>query len=102
LQHLRGDCAWEPAFSSHLNNARKHGVWHSSYQPDPFSSGRWFEGWYMHERDLIHRPLRSPPVAPTRDFTIGEPGFREFSVTFVPGRRVWENETESLDALLAS
>ena len=28
-----------------LNNGRKHGVWKSRSQPDPYSSGRWFDGW---------------------------------------------------------
>jgi putative transposase len=43
-----------------LNNARKHGQWLLSDQPDPFSSGRWFRRWTRAERMRV--PLRSPPV----------------------------------------
>ena len=46
-----------------LNNARKHGVWSSPTAPDPFSSGRWYSGWFGGLRDIC-RPLRAPPVAP--------------------------------------
>ena len=28
-----------------LNNARKHGAWFTRGEPDPYSSGRWFDGW---------------------------------------------------------
>ena len=36
--------AWEPAFSSHLQNARKHGAWRA-FAPDVFSSAPRFDGW---------------------------------------------------------
>jgi len=70
-----------------LSNARKHGVWFSATQPDPFSSGRWFKHWSQGER--VKRPLRSSPVAidgryslyfwPTWPIGIDEkPGTRSF------------------------
>jgi REP element-mobilizing transposase RayT len=83
-----------------VNNARKHGVWSSKDQPDPFSSGRWYDGWYWHQRELIRRPLRDPPVARAKDYYLTLSSFRDFSVTFVPGQRAWESE--SFEALLAT
>jgi len=35
-----------------LNNARKHGVYFGERQPDPYSSGRWFDGWKDHVSQL--------------------------------------------------
>jgi len=67
-----------------LNNARKHRVWFSKDQPDPFSSGRWFPLW--HENDRVKRCLRSPPVAGSRDITLNTPGYINFSVTFIPSQ----------------
>jgi REP element-mobilizing transposase RayT len=69
-----------------LNNARKHGVWSSPGEPDPFSSGRWYSGWYESLRHIC-RPLRSPPVAPSRDLYLNMPSFRCLSISFVPGLR---------------
>ena len=43
-----------------LNNGRKHGAWLARDQPDPFSSGRWFQRWLS--SDWIKRPLRRAPV----------------------------------------
>src|SRR6185503_6030920 len=68
-----------------LNNARKHGVWSSATQPDPFSSGRWYTGWSEVLRDIC-RPLRAPPVAQARDLYLNMPSFRCVGITFVPGR----------------
>jgi len=73
-----------------LGNALKHGVWHSRQQPDPFSSGRWYDGSY--ENDGIHRPLRAPPVARARDMVLTMPSFRNLSVSFVPGQSHFELE----------
>ena len=28
-----------------INNARKHGAWGKQDEPDPYSSGAWFDGW---------------------------------------------------------
>jgi REP element-mobilizing transposase RayT len=68
-----------------LNNARKHGVWSSPSRPDPFSSGRWYTGWYEALANTC-RPLRAPPVASARDLYLTMPSFRCFSVAFVPGQ----------------
>jgi REP element-mobilizing transposase RayT len=43
-----------------VNNARKHGDWSSRTQPDPFSSGRWLEGW--RGKEGVRTPLRDPPL----------------------------------------
>jgi hypothetical protein len=82
-----------------LNNARKHGVWSSPTAPDPFSSGRWYSGWWEGLGNTC-RPLRAPPVAPARDMYLAMPSFRSLSITHVPGRRI--HESESLEALLTS
>ncbi len=67
-----------------LNNARKHGAWCPAGQPDPFSSGRWFNRFY--ENEHVRRPLRSSPVARARFYeTIAL--CLGFSVDHVPG--VW-------------
>jgi len=79
-----------------LNNARKHGVWSSPTAPDPFSSGRWYSGWFGGLRDIC-RPHRAPPVAPARDMYLSMPSFRCLSLTHVPGPRAFEREP--LDAL---
>ena len=80
-----------------LNNARKHGAWSSPSQPDPFSSGRWYKGYW--DLGPICRPLRAPPVAPASDMYLTMPSFSCFGVTFVPGRQAW-SPTTSLDELL--
>ena len=72
-----------------LNNARKHGVWSSATEPDPFSSGRWYTGWSELRREIC-RPLRAPPVAPARDLYLNMPSFRCVGITFVPGRSALE------------
>jgi REP element-mobilizing transposase RayT len=82
-----------------LNNARKHGVWTSPSAPDPFSSGRWYSGWFEGSRDFC-RPLRAPPVASAHDLYLTMPSFRCLSLSFVPGRRPGTSET--LEALLNS
>ena len=74
-----------------LHNARKHGVWSSPTQPDPFSSGRWYSGWYEGYAKTC-RPLRASPVARARDLYLTMPSFRCLSVAFVPGRRAFESE----------
>ena len=68
-----------------LNNARKHGVWSSTTDPDPFSSGPWYSGWS--DARNICRPLRTPPVARARDLYLNMPSFRSLSVSFVPGQQ---------------
>src|SRR5262245_1911389 len=70
-----------------LSNARKHGVWSSPDQPDPFSSGRWYGAWYGPAD--IRRPLRAPPVAEARDLYLTMPSFRSLDVAFVPGSSSW-------------
>jgi REP element-mobilizing transposase RayT len=40
-----------------LNNARKHGVFVPHGQPDPFSSGPWFQHW----RERLWQPFRTDP-----------------------------------------
>jgi len=42
-----------------LSNAAKHGLASAIGRPDPFSSGRWFDGWRAHARalDLPPSPL---------------------------------------------
>jgi REP element-mobilizing transposase RayT len=82
-----------------LNNARKHGVWTSPSAPDPFSSGRWYSGWFEDVRNFC-RPLRAPPVVPARDLYLSMPSFRCLSLSFVPGRRL--DTSEALEALLSS
>jgi len=42
-----------------LQNGRKHGVWKATDRPDPFSSGRWYSHWRVHD---FCRPLRRSPV----------------------------------------
>jgi REP element-mobilizing transposase RayT len=74
-----------------LNNARKHGVWSSASEPDPFSSGRWYSGWYEGQENFC-RPLRAPPVASARDLYLTMPSFRNLSVSFTPGQRAWESK----------
>ena len=41
-----------------LNNALKHRSWFDRKRPDPYSSGRWFDGW---KRVARAKPLESPP-----------------------------------------
>ena len=73
-----------------LSNARKHRVWSSPTQPDPFFSGRWYSGWFGGAE--ICRPLRAPPVVKARDMYLTMPSFRNLSVSFIPGQRTWEGE----------
>ena len=65
-----------------VNNARKHRVWFSSTQPDPFSSGRWCYS-LIGGRDPIRRPFRAPPVARSRLLAIY---YCHIAVDFVPGQ----------------
>jgi REP element-mobilizing transposase RayT len=74
-----------------LNNARKHGAWTSTSAPDPFSSGRWYSGWWESLQNIC-RPLRSPPVARPSDLYLNMPSFRDLSLSFVPGQRVRARE----------
>ena len=74
-----------------LNNAHKHGVWSSPTTPDPFSSGRWYTGWWESFASLC-RPLRAPPVAEARDMYLSMPSFRSLSVAFVPSGLACERE----------
>jgi REP element-mobilizing transposase RayT len=79
-----------------LNNARKHGVWSSPHQPDPFSSGRWFRRWKNSDDQNICRPLRSPPVEESRTTDILHlRSFLDLHVTFVPGRRIYDLDAAS-------
>ena len=68
-----------------LQNGRKHGVWFSAEQPDPFSSGRWFRGWV----ERIRRPLRRAPVARPRTFDVWWNCLGPIGVTDLPGPRAW-------------
>ena len=94
---VEGAYAIKRALAYVLNNARKHGVWSSPSQPDPFSSGRWYTGWWG-SGDFC-RPLRAPPVVGARDMVLGMPGFRCLSVDFVPGRPSWGPRTSLQDLL---
>ncbi len=40
-----------------LNNARKHGSFFKPSEPDPYSSGRWFDGWH---ESLMPAALEAP------------------------------------------
>ena len=73
-----------------IHNARKHRVWSSPTQPDPFSSGRWYSG--LSGSVDICRPLRAPPVADARDMYLSMPCFRDLSVSFTPGQSAWGGE----------
>jgi len=78
----------ERALAYVLGNGRKHGVWHSTRSPDPFSSARWYRDWIELGWDIC-RPLRSPPVAPARDLYVTMPGFRRLSLSHRPGPHAW-------------
>jgi hypothetical protein len=80
-----------------LNDARKHRVWSSPTQPDPFSSGRWYSAWCG--REGICRPLRAPPVARARDMYLMMPSFRNLGVEFIPGQLTWDEPLEALRAV---
>ena len=82
---VEGAYAIKRALAYVINNGRKHGVWSSPRQPDPFSSGPWYTGWWD-AFGHICRPLRSPPVAEARDMYLTMPSFRNLAVDFVPGR----------------
>lgn len=84
--------AWEikRALAYVLNNARKHRVWSSPTQPDPFSSGRWYSGW-SEAIGNICRPSRSPPVVLARDMYLSMPSFRSVALTFTPGQPAFES-----------
>ncbi len=80
-----------------INNGRKHGVWSSKTQPDPFSSGRWFQRWTRN--DAIRRPLRAPPVA-QGEYWVWP--ILPIDVDDVPGRRTYaDSETETLVQAMA-
>ena len=84
---VEGFRAIKNALAYVINNARKHGAWSSSRQPDPFSSGRWFLGWLGND---ICRPLRASPVVrpeAVRDMYLALANFRPFSLDHVPGQR---------------
>ena len=72
-----------------LNNARKHGVWHSTSRPDPFSSGPWYSAWVT--LGDICRPLRPPPVVEATDMYLSMPSYRNVCLDFVPGRLAEES-----------
>jgi len=81
---VEGGLALKRALAYVLNNARKHGVWSSPSRPDPYSSGPWYVGWWGPSD--IRRPLRAPPVVPTRDVSLGMPSFCCLKLDFIPGR----------------
>ena len=81
---VEGSLALKRALAYVMNNARKHGVWSSPSQPDPYSSGPWYVGWWGPSD--IRRPLRAPPVVPTCHPTLDMPSFRSLKVDFIPGR----------------
>jgi len=74
-----------------LNNGRKHGSWRIKNQPDPFSSGRWYLPWSQLD---IRRPMRSPPVMPSRTIATFIPWI---DVDEVPGPR-WQEFATSLSS----
>ena len=80
-----------------LNNARKHGAWSSPGEPDPYSSARWFIGYW--ERGHFCRPLRAPPVARASEGYLTMPSFICFGVDFVPGRQTWIPTTSLAEML---
>jgi hypothetical protein len=68
-----------------LNNARKHGAWHDWSSPDPFSSGRWYDGWSDFAADTIDSLSRPVSAAMTWLLTRGPLRFGAFSVASLPG-----------------
>jgi hypothetical protein len=69
-----------------LNNARKHGVPYDWNRPNPFSSGRWYDGWSDFAADTLDSLSRPVSTAVTWLLTKGPLRFRPFSVASVPGR----------------
>jgi hypothetical protein len=67
-----------------LNNARKHGAWFAKHLPDPFSSGRWFNGW--EGQPAIQRPLRGPPLARPRHYLTISGEHWPIALDEIPGR----------------
>ena len=61
-----------------LNNGRKHGTWTKTDEPDPYSSGPWFRGWFV-----ARRPTRGSPVVPAQLSALPFP----LNVTDTPGPR---------------
>ena len=51
-----------------LNNAAKHGVASIAGRPDPYSSGRWFDGWRGRARELETR--RPSPLSRARTWLL--------------------------------
>ena len=80
-----------------LSNARKHGVWSSETQPDPFSSGRWFKGWSDGER--VMRPLRRAPVALVERYSLYPWQIWTIGIAEVPGSRSFEDPGETFESL---
>jgi len=72
------------------NNGRKHGVWGSSTQPDPYSSGRWFRSWGGEGN--IRRPLRASPVVEPGEWTLQLATQRGLQLDDVPGKPWWPLE----------
>jgi len=73
-----------------LNNGRKHGVWASPTEPDPYSSGRWFQFWGC--RRKFRRPLRASPVVEPSEWTLQLATQRGLQLDDVPGKRWWPQE----------
>jgi REP element-mobilizing transposase RayT len=51
-----------------LQNARRHGVVVGQREPDPLSSGRWFDGW----RDLVADWTSEAPIARARTWLLSK------------------------------
>ena len=54
-----------------LHNARRHGFRVGPEGPDPYGSGRWFDGW----RDLARDRVWPAPLATARSWLL-QPGWR--------------------------
>ncbi len=66
-----------------INNARKHGSFFKPNEPDPYSSGRWFDGW----RESLLPAATEAPLARARTWLLNV-GWRKhgrIGVAEVPG-----------------
>ena len=67
-----------------LHNARRHGIFGPT--PDPYSSGRWFDGWRARFERMIAGIERPVARARTWLLTIGWRRHRRIGLEEVPGR----------------
>lgn len=73
LEILRSPKQTRAALSYVLNNARRHGIGPAANPlwVDPFSSGRYFEGWATAPPDAVdRRATADPPVAPAESWLL--------------------------------